>query len=424
MDTQTDPANVQVIPHDGNGNEVDVYFGCWLDINQPQNQYPLNPTGDGPYSGGLKSILELVRNLHQCLLVEIAYDPVPIVGDPSPADSDKLAQRNLQLVESANPGTEFSRRIPSAFELKPTVEKLIDSAGVQELLIDWGNVPMGSTAQVYIPTVESSDIIALAGILYGNNLLSKVDEHTVQCSVGQMTYIPIPPGATINHTGLLTIDLPPQVRRGQLYKAVVRQLTNARGLRALPPIQISAQPGGSAPVNAINRLVEWRTVRGAFQVSIPVKTKSVMLAPEENALSILKWIELSVPQNDRWYPVFTRYVSQIGQRVLGLGGDPGKIHPSPIGQGGPPGKPPGPPSVTRVDSTGKVTGLFFDHFGDFRGFEMDTLQGNKRYESTERDFAALIERAWRERVRITVVSTTTEPKRPTEVIFRVAGLPY
>jgi len=55
MDSQLDATNVMTIPHDASGVEVVRYFGCWLDINQPGTQeFPLNPTDEGPYSGGLK----------------------------------------------------------------------------------------------------------------------------------------------------------------------------------------------------------------------------------------------------------------------------------------------------------------------------------------------------------------------------------
>lgn len=128
MDSQPDTPNVKTIAHNTTGAEIVRYFGCWLDTNQPtQRHFPLNPTDEGPYSGTLKSVLELVRNQHQCLIAEIAFDPDPIPTTPSPVTpftSDKLAQRNLTLVPSANPGQVASRSIPNSFELKPTRPQL------------------------------------------------------------------------------------------------------------------------------------------------------------------------------------------------------------------------------------------------------------------------------------------------------------
>src|SRR4029077_14718582 len=88
MTTQTDPANVQTIAHDASGNERDAYFGVWVDINQPgQARFPVNPSGDGPFGAGRQSIQQLVRNVHQCLVVELAFDPDPIPNGVSPASS-------------------------------------------------------------------------------------------------------------------------------------------------------------------------------------------------------------------------------------------------------------------------------------------------------------------------------------------------
>ena len=68
---------------------------------------------------------------------------------------------------------------------------------------------------------------------------------------------------------------------------------------------------------------------------------------------------------DRWYPVFQRYLQQVGGRVTDLGGDPSTIEPSPSGE---PARP--KPGDERC-VTGKVVGIIFDHFGDFEGFILD-----------------------------------------------------
>ena len=65
MNQQTDQANVQKIAPDptGKAQEVDVYYGYVLDINQPDQQYyPLNPTGEGPYSKYIPSLPLLLVN--------------------------------------------------------------------------------------------------------------------------------------------------------------------------------------------------------------------------------------------------------------------------------------------------------------------------------------------------------------------------
>src|SRR5262252_2123773 len=76
MDSQTDSANVQTIQHDASGNEREAYFGVWVDINQPnQLRFPVNVTSDGPFTSGRQSIQQLVRGIHQCMVVELAFDP-------------------------------------------------------------------------------------------------------------------------------------------------------------------------------------------------------------------------------------------------------------------------------------------------------------------------------------------------------------
>src|SRR5262249_34393558 len=71
LTAQTDPSNVQTMH--GTGAEVFAYFGCWLDINQTHAQFPIHPSPvNGQWSSGRKTIQELIRNAHQCLVAEIA----------------------------------------------------------------------------------------------------------------------------------------------------------------------------------------------------------------------------------------------------------------------------------------------------------------------------------------------------------------
>jgi len=336
MDQQTDSANVQTVPHDPSGNEVEHYYGCWLDVNQSADgRFPLNPSSDGPYNGTLNSVFDLVRNQHQCLLTEIAFDPEPITGNPSPAASDKLAQRNISLVLSDNPGDEHSRRIPNTFILKATPPKLGAGERPDELLIDWGNTPAGSTAQIYLPAVQVSEILGLAGRMYSTHRLTKVDDHTIQCPASGITYMPIPSGDALTYAGLLTVDLAAGVRRGQLIKILVHQVTNAFGPRYdNQPVVIEAA-GAPAETGAETqaRVVRWRRVRGSVQISIPISSRELILESEEQLLSMFRWIEKSIPAQDRWYPVMHRYVTQIADRVSGFGGNPNLIKPSPLGDG-------------------------------------------------------------------------------------------
>jgi hypothetical protein len=75
-----------------------------------------------------------------------------------------------------------------------------------------------------------------------------------------------------------------------------------------------------------------RRILGSFQITIPVRVKEEMLVREERLLSNLRWIEKAIPADNRWFPVFGKYVQQIASRVDALGGDSKKVMPSPSGE--------------------------------------------------------------------------------------------
>ncbi|HEX7904668.1 MAG TPA: protein-glutamine glutaminase family protein [Chitinophagaceae bacterium] len=319
LSTQTDPQNVQTIPPNAGGNEVTRYFGCWLDINQTTPQFPFNPSpADGPWSSGRQSIQEHVRNEHQCLVAEIAFDPTPIPSNAFPSTSDKLAQRNLAIVQSANPGEFASHRIPHTFEIKPThINRSGEEGMPDELMIDWGNTPTGCLATLYISGINTNDIIALANTYYRTHGLVRVDANTIQCETGGMSYIPIPASSGSNFPAMLSIDLPAGVKAGQAFTVVVHQITNEARREVFTHI-----PEGES-------LLFQRRVHGSFQITIPVVHKESMLVHEEILLSNLRWILRAIPAANRWYSVFTRYVRQVADRVDALGGNADKVVASP-----------------------------------------------------------------------------------------------
>jgi hypothetical protein len=422
LTAQKDSANVRTM--NGTGNEVLAYFGCWLDINQTQAQFPTNPSpANGPWSSDRKTIQELIRNAHQCLVAEIAFDPDPIPPGISPAASDKLAQRNLSIIESPNPGFESSRRILSTFELHPAKGDPVPDPGPDELLIEWGNTPKGSIASVYIPEISASQIVALAGARYINHSITLLDGQTIQMPVGGISYVPLPPGAAFGLTGLLSVDLPDTVHKGELYKIIVRQVTDTFTRRP-PVIRKIDQELGTASNAGSADLIRWRRIVGTYQITIPVRTKEVILVAETRLLSVLRWILQSVPAGNRWYPVFSRYVGLIGDRVGGLGGDPNVVKPSPDGSGGEPGVGPAsePEPTRRYD--GKITGLIYDCFGDFEGFLLDDCGTELVFQAREHRIEELVRIAWRERIAITVVSSAAHPRRPLSLILRRAPEPY
>src|SRR5205814_853436 len=123
---------------------------------------------------------------------------------------------------------------------------------------------------------------------------------------------------------------------------------------------------------------------------------------------------------DRWYLPFRRYVSEIGQRFHGFGGDPGTVRPDPNGLPG--GILPG--GAGRLLFTGKVSGLIYDRWGDFEGFTLDTEDGQRLFSSREHTIEDLANRAWTERILIVVYAKASEPRRPETIVLKDAPRPH
>jgi hypothetical protein len=409
------------------GDSQWAYFGCFLDVNDSGRQV-----------NGVSVSQAFPGGTHHCLVAQIAYAgaPIQIVGGsvPTPESSDQLAQRNLQVTTSDNPGPASAHRVPQTFEVKPSAAPLKSGplAGrTDELMIDWGEIPVGSTARIYWPRVSSAEVLGLASWMYGVHPLTAFDAHTIECkTIDGVTFVPIPHGTGAPFAGLFTIDLPQTVTTGEEFDIVVRRISKrplrridgkakentapvevalhsqppmvARakygtrgGLLELPQVAVAASlPAKPAAYVAVLPGYE-RYIVGSFQVKIPVSTRAAMLPAEENTLAILKARLAALPKSNRWYPVLLRYIDQIAGRVEGLGGDPNAIPPNLLGYH------PGRPHHFR-EFTGKVTEVMFDCFGDFVGFELDDCCECEVFESREKEIGELALRALRERLNLTV----------------------
>lgn len=449
--TQPDGTNVQPMSPPGVGGETFAFFGCWLDNNQSgPGVLPATPAGqaniNGPFSGTLDSVMQLMMGAHQCIVAQIVYDEAPIIPGATPSTSDKLAQRNIAFTTIENPGALGSRTAAHTFEIRPTIATPDADHGPDELMIDWRNVPRGTTASIYLPQVPAEDVLALAGKYYATAGLSVVDPHTLQCPVGGITYLPIPKGGIANYAGLFSLEFPRGVRKGQRFDVVVRQLTNA-GVQIVevrntaghkrkhdtvisytrvrsrdPELRQTIEIRQSEPPYRASDERIWRRVYGAFQIAVPVSTRDLMRVPEERLLSVLRWIGAGISPNSRWHPVFMRYLDAIAGRVAGLGGDPHTIPPTPTGiwpgliegleHGGKKGEPVSVHHHHPVhepehgEFTGKIELVIYDRFGDFEGFVLETRKGDRRrFESRETRVRDLVNRAWAERIVTTVVAS-------------------
>jgi hypothetical protein len=320
VETTGDTVNTKPIPPNAGGAEVHRYFGVWLDFNQTTPRYT------DPDDGVLKSIQDLIRGRHQCLVAEIRFgaDSIPL-GD-TPANNDNLAQRNLAIVESDNPGPTDSHLVVHTFDLRttwPPKSKRIPrfeerghlfatthgerlhghTAEQDELMIQWNGLPEDSEVTLYLPSLNADDILAASARRPGLPKLQKVDTHTIRCLVGDVSYIPLPVSAPAHVAGLITIRLPETVKVGERYSVVVRQL-------------------GGLP----------RYVVGTFELFIAVSTSERIRPEEERSLSVLKHIAGTIKPSSRWYSVFQRYIAVLNDKVRGVGGSPSDVDPSTTGE--------------------------------------------------------------------------------------------
>ena len=328
MTSQTDPSNRQDLTPAA-PNEFIGYFGCWVDINQTDPQFPDTTTSDGPF-GTRRPIQQLVRGLHQCLVAEVFFDPNPAAPTPpeaappllpwgsTPGTSDKLSQRNLAIVESDNPGGPETHVVQHSFEIRPsrtTAWMGAEAANVaayarrhgrpDELAIHWNDLPHGTSISVYMPETTADELLAIAAATRrGAVAFEKEDENTVRFDAGTITYLPVPGGRPQNLVGLLTVRLPQTVKSGQVFTVVVQQIDG----------------------------LDDRVI-GSFQLTIPVTTAGPLLPRASRELSLLRYIADAMPPGDRWRPVFDRWLGGLSDKVGGLGGDPDAIEGSPDGDG-------------------------------------------------------------------------------------------
>jgi hypothetical protein len=406
-DLDSGGVNNQSIEIPSGSDTVWAYFGCFLNVYDPT--YLI---------GSYDSQHWLAASAHNCIVAQIAYADAPIENTngviESPENSDMLAQRNLQITPSGNPGFPATHRIPQTFDTRPSPppgsQYLTDYP--DELMIDWRNTPQGSTAEIYWPQVDATDVLDLAAKLYPSSSLAASGSYTITCTVDAgVTYIPIPTGSGESFAGLITLQLPTGIRAGNEFDAVIRRITSRSFEKLVGRSRTSSVTTG--------RILNWRYVAGTFQMKIPVQRDAAILPSEENLLAILKWRLQLLRRSDRWYPVLKRYLSCVISRVRGLGGNPDNIQPSQYGTANQPGLLPlHPHHEHRLEFTGKVSGLRYDRFGDFEGFYLVTLSGEERsFRGHEREIEDLVRKAWVERTLISVF-VHHDPHWPESIILR------
>jgi hypothetical protein len=293
----------------------------------------------------------------------------------------------------------FARRIPQTFECNPTSAELPDTVLPDELMIDWGGVPNGATASIFLPAADAAQIVATANKLYGAQRLTRTDDHTVSVDAGGVNYIPLPAKPAGRYVGLLVLQLPAGMIEGRRYAVTVRQVSSIAGARL-------ADARGAAALRRYSRRVV-----GGFQVNVVIRAADALLLSEEHSLAFFRWVLSTLAPTSRWYPVMQRYVDELALRVDSLGGDASGIQASSTGAVSflsPPGE--------QTTWRGKIEALSYDRFGDFEGFRLKTDGGTQQiFRSRERHIADVARWAWQERIRVTIFVRKSEPDVPERI---------
>ena len=291
------------------GTEVTMYFGCWIDINQTQKRFPINPAGtDGPWpEASCKSIMELIRGRHMCLVSEVYFEPDPTNPGATPGNSDNLSQRNLAILQSDNPGGPDSHTVVHTFEVRPTSTSMIKRGYPDELLFRWYNLPKESEVTLYFSNIDTADIMELADTQNSPVSFTVVNKHTIQFKVADVSWLFIPSSSSQFIPALISIKLPDNITYGQTFRISVHQVSG----------------------------IYDRKIIGGFEFKIPVSKAELILDEERSTLSVMKYIASTIPPDNRWYPIFKRYLQFLSDKVDALGGNADAIHPNPDGSGDP-----------------------------------------------------------------------------------------
>ena len=402
MNNQLDNTNKFTINHVAN-QEAIGYFGCWLDFNQTEPQFPLNPSGDGNFTTGRQSILQLARGVHQCLVAEVRFQPGvtdPIQLGATPGSSNRLAQRNLAVVESDNPGVADAHVVQHTVTVKPSnvpQGRILAAANIQrfaydELVIKWNKLPRDTKATLFFPEWNVDEVLQLASTLRQRpSLLKKVDKNTLECIVTDISYIPVP-SATKPYAGLITLELPQTVRDGQVFPIDVQQHSGII-------VEIQQQnKEGKQPKETQHYFASTRKVLGAFRMTVAVKLGDGLLHTAVRNLAVLRYIDDTIPVTDRWHPIFSRYIKQVAAKVDALGYDSNLVKASPDDPGLVGRKEP----VKEQYYIGKIQQITYDCFGEFTGFTLETCSETHFFESCERGIEEVVLKACRHRLTIKV----------------------
>jgi hypothetical protein len=388
---RVEPPSAQTDPDNAKNVEASVgykIYGALIDNNLADPYLPLTPSGGAPVP-----LPTIVMGEHMCVVTEVIYPGAPIVGGSNPATSDKISQRNLAISTVANPGLSASRLAMHTFEIEATPNPITPESPPDELLFAWSKTVLGGAyLTLYIPSWNAQEVVELADTLYARHEIRAIDDHTIELPAGGDRYVPIPRSVG-RQNGVLSVQLPLGVKKGQRFDLAVQQITNRA--RIVPPpapkLQkvtlaearrlLESKASGAGPARtrrgraaqaaprgvfdlgdgrslvtdlsvldasgdyavvvthpdpkavqaAAAQSGRWRVPIGAFQLGIPVSVKEDMLDYYVQLLSITCWRLEHLDRKSPWHPTMARYLDLLIQKVWALGGHPYAVPPTPDG---------------------------------------------------------------------------------------------
>ena len=137
--------------------------------------------------------------------------------------------------------------------------------------------------------------------------LEAVDDHTLRCKTAGVTYVPIPPGGTVDLAGLMTLDLPSDVRKGQRFRIVIRQVMDRpapqRTRRGTVDFAETTRLAFFREAVQSPAAINTRHILGAFQFSVLVKTANDILPADRRHFTALQHMFATIPPENRWHLV-------------------------------------------------------------------------------------------------------------------------
>jgi hypothetical protein len=383
MTIQRDDPNVRSFIA-GPSNERVLYFGAFLDINQDAAQLPstrINFHPDGPFMPAeTQPIRSLIFDAHCCMVTEIKFDGNPTLLGETPFTSSNLAQRNLAIVQTDNPGSLITHTVEHSFEVdlgRPflreqnlTLEQEVTSQ--QPLAIpgsDPDSIHFTTTSKLELMVRQQAQELAFGDLWMSMGREEGEAEKIVEKYLplarrivqqrNPFVFDPVEWRGTTSVIDEIIIQWNrlPTKSNVELYLPGIscENVLNLRALRHAPrdvkiidSHRLRLTPGGTTyiplPPTRDRRVVgtikielpgnieqgqKWRVdvfqlqgyyrqITGAFQLNIQVSKAAAIADREVRLLEALHERLVLTPRASLWYPVLQRRVDTVRARAKGL----------------------------------------------------------------------------------------------------------